>query len=199
MTDQRKSMSAKLEPLDYEQIVPRLQNGEEAAFQVIIKEWHLRIFNFALRYSNDRYFATEVAQATFIQVFEKIGQLNEPSKLKPWIYRIASNACATEGRKRKRNQYSSLDQEVLSRSDRNTPATYVEREEMKNTVKEVLQQIPREQRKVIIMKEYEGLKFREIADITGESENTIKSRMYYGLDAMRKILNQKKIEKGILL
>ena len=62
---------------------------------------------------------------------------------------------------------------------------------MKALVEDVLQKIPPEQRQVIIMKEYEGLKFREIADILGESENTIKSRMYYGLDAMRKILFEK--------
>ena len=192
-------MSSKPRLLDYDQVVVRLKSGDESAYQLIVSEWHGRIFNFALRYSNDRYFATEVVQKTFIQVFEKIDQLNEASKLKPWIYRIASNCCATEGRKRKRNQHATLDQEMMSRIDPATPATEYELQEVKNTVKEVLQMIPIEQRKVIIMKEFEGLKFREIAEITGESENTVKSRMYYGLDAMRKILNQKKIEKGILL
>ena len=192
-------MTTKLDTLDYERIVQKLQSSDEATYQWLIQQWYAKIFNFALRYSNDREFATEVVQKTFIQVYEKIDQLKNPSKLKPWIYRIASNCCATEGRNKKRHQTILLNQDALVRSDFSTPASQLEREETRNTVKEVLQLIPAEQRQVIIMKEYDGLKFREIAEITGESENTIKSRMYYGLDAMRKILNQKKIEKGILL
>ncbi len=192
-------MTTKLETLDYEVIVAKLKQGDEATYQWMIGRWHGKIFNFAFRYSNDREFAAEVVQKTFIHVFEKINQLNDASKLRAWIYRIASNCCASEGRSKQRHQTSMLNQEVFARTDHATPASHLEREETRNTVKEVLQLIPPEQRQVIIMKEYDGLKFREIAEITGESENTIKSRMYYGLDAMRKILSQKKIEKGILL
>jgi len=58
-----------------------------------------------------------------------------------------------------------------------------------------LMQLSQEQREVVIMKEYEGLKFREIAEALNISENTVKSRMYYGLDGLKKILEQKKITK----
>jgi RNA polymerase sigma factor (sigma-70 family) len=56
-------------------------------------------------------------------------------------------------------------------------------------------EVNEEQREVVIMKEYEGLKFREIAEILNISENTAKSRMYYGLDALRKVLEKKNINK----
>jgi RNA polymerase sigma-70 factor (ECF subfamily) len=55
-----------------------------------------------------------------------------------------------------------------------------------------------EQREVVIMKEYEGLKFREIAEVLNISENTVKSRMYYGLDGLRKILDRKNINKDTI-
>ncbi len=187
-------MNGDLDPLKTAALVERMRNGEQAAFQIVIKHWHKRIFNYALRYGNDAHFAHEVVQKTFIQMFEKIDQLKDPAKLRSWLYRIASNCCASEGRMKKRLGYVSLEEDGPFRDPLN-PATSYERKEMQGLVMDVLQRIPAEQRRVIIMKEYEGLKFREIAEALGESENTIKSRMYYGLDAMKKILIHKKLSK----
>jgi len=62
-------------------------------------------------------------------------------------------------------------------------------------LQEALLELNDEQREVVIMKEYEGLKFREIAEVLNISENTVKSRMYYGLDGLRKILEKRNINK----
>ncbi len=179
------------------ELVDRLRNGEAKAYQLIVDLWHQRVFNFALRYSNDWDFAREVAQKTFIQVFEKIDQLQDPGKLRSWIYKIASNNCCNEGRIRSRVQYDAIDDQLASKAAPETPAFAYEKTELNMMVKDLLQRIPKEQREVVIMKEYEGLKFREIAEILGESENTVKSRMYYGLDAMRKILLSKNVSKDL--
>lgn len=178
-------------------LVRRLRRGDAGAYQLIVEQWQQRVFNFALRYSNDQYFASEVVQKTFIQVFEKIDQLKDPTKLKSWLYKIASNNCYNEGRLKSRSNFSALDDQEPHKADLDTPARSFEKAEMRELVEDVLQKIPAEQRQVIIMKEYEGLKFREIAEILGESENTIKSRMYYGLDAMRKILLNNNLSKDI--
>jgi RNA polymerase sigma-70 factor (ECF subfamily) len=178
-------------------LVQRLRKGEAGAYQKIVDQWQARVFNFALRYSNDQHFASEVVQKTFIQVFEKIDQLKDPAKLKSWLYKIASNNCCNEGRLKAKTNYSRLEEQSLQTVDPDTPVNRYEKAELQTVVEEVLQQIPEEQRQVIIMKEYEGLKFREIAEILGESENTIKSRMYYGLDAMRKILINKNLSKDL--
>jgi RNA polymerase sigma-70 factor (ECF subfamily) len=180
------------------ELVARMRKGEADAFQLVMDQWQHRVYNFALRYSNDQHFAHEVVQKTFIQVFEKIDQLKDPSKLRSWLYKIASNNCCSEGRLKSRHHHSNMEQQVaISEIDHDTPARKFEKKELTIMVKEVLQQIPSDQRQVIIMKEYEGLKFREIADVLGESENTIKSRMYYGLDAMRKILLSKNLTKDL--
>ena len=68
--------------------------------------------------------------------------------------------------------------------------SYTERE-LADILQEALSELNAEQREVVIMKEYEGLKFREIAEVLNISENTVKSRMYYGLDGLRKILDTK--------
>jgi RNA polymerase sigma factor (sigma-70 family) len=67
--------------------------------------------------------------------------------------------------------------------------------ELSDILQGALRELNEEQREVVIMKEYEGLKFREIAEVLNISENTVKSRMYYGLDGLRKILERKNINK----
>ncbi|MCB0688098.1 MAG: hypothetical protein KDC53_16285, partial [Saprospiraceae bacterium] len=72
------------EPSTSIELVQRLRSGDAGAYQIIVNQWHQRVFNFALRYSNDQHFASEVVQKTFIQVFEKIDQLKDPTKLRSW-------------------------------------------------------------------------------------------------------------------
>jgi RNA polymerase sigma-70 factor (ECF subfamily) len=69
---------------------------------------------------------------------------------------------------------------------------------LSDILQKALLELSEEQREVVIMKEYEGLKFREIAEILNISENTVKSRMYYGLDGLKKILEKKNINKNTI-
>jgi RNA polymerase sigma-70 factor (ECF subfamily) len=75
------------------------------------------------------------------------------------------------------------------------PEKQLQQAELSDILQSALRELNEEQREVVIMKEYEGLKFREIAEVLNISENTVKSRMYYGLDGLRKILERKNINK----
>jgi RNA polymerase sigma-70 factor (ECF subfamily) len=79
------------------------------------------------------------------------------------------------------------------------PDRVVSRNELRDILEKVLQEIPEEQRVVVVMKEYQGLKFTEIVEVLGVSVNTIKSRMYYGLSALKKILAQWQIDEEVML
>jgi RNA polymerase sigma-70 factor (ECF subfamily) len=176
--------------IDHE-LVSRIKAGHHEAFNALVRRWQKKTYNYAYRYSNDRIFAEEVVQKTFVHVYEKIDQLRDINKFKSWFYRILNNECFSEGRRLKRRKdVFTNSSELPTITDRVNPESIYQKEEKCKYVLMALQQIPEEQRQVIIMKEYEGLKFREIADVLGQSENTIKSRMYYGLDAMKKILLQ---------
>ena len=181
----------------FEHLIDRVKRGDEKAFTQLVSAWHKRIYNFALRFCGQEEMAEEVVQQTFIQVYQKVRQLKDNSSFKPWLYRIASNCCNNEGRKVSRNKKLMLEGVGEEWDDPETPETIYRQKELSNLVMQVLQMIPKEQRTVIIMKEYEGLKFKEIAAALGESQNTIKSRMYYGLEAMRKILLSKNLSKEI--
>lgn len=181
-----------------EALVIQIRDGDQKAFNRLVERWHPRIFNYALRYSNDRIFAEEVAQKCFLHLYEKLDQLKEVSKFRGWFYRVINNECYTEGRNiKRRSELKSAAASFPERTVNNSPDELYHRKERGEIVLLALQQIPAEQRQVIIMKEYEDLKFREIAEITGESENTIKARMYYGLDALRKLLLQYKWTKEL--
>lgn len=78
------------------------------------------------------------------------------------------------------------------------PESQYRHAELSDILQQALCELSEEQREVVIMKEYEGLKFREIAEVLNISENTVKSRMYYGLDGLKKILERKKITKDTI-
>lgn len=172
-----------------QQLIAGINRGDRMAFTKLVDQWRARVFHYALRYSNDRYFAEEVMQRVFIQVHQKLDQLRDPDKFKWWMYRIISNECLSEGRKVKRKSEVIQNTDALPDfSDFNDPYFLYNKSERGKVVLMALQSIPAEQRQIIIMKEYEGMKFREIAEVLNESENTVKSRLYYGLKAMKNIL-----------
>ncbi len=173
-------------------LVDRLRNRDAKAYTLLLGRWQHLVFGYAFRYSNDQYFAAEIAQKTFIRVFEKIDQLKDPLKLEAWIYKIADNFCTSEWRRNNRTQSVMAEMTPDLSGGTEADRALVNSERI-SLVQEVLQLIPEDQRKVIVMKEYQDLKFREIAEILEESENTVKSRMYYGLSAMRKIFIDKKL------
>ena len=184
-------------------LIEKARNGDDKAISKLVSLWHTRIYNFSFKYFSDHDMAMEVAQRTFISMYNSIHTLKETKSFKSWLYRIASNNCHEEDRREKRNMvvsYRSNSDEDNSQIDRMVdqnpdPHRKMQIVELNNIIMDSFSQIPAEQREVLIMKEYEGLKFREIAEVLDISENTAKSRLYYGLSAVKKILKERNINK----
>jgi RNA polymerase sigma-70 factor (ECF subfamily) len=131
-----------------------------------------------------------------VLVYKKLKKLKEKEKFKAWLYSIAVNQSKNHFRKKREISFS----EVSSKSDMNfnpgSEHNFTANDNPSNLIiKKALQTIPREQRVVIIMKQYHNLKFTEIAAILNEPVNTVKARMYYGLTALRKVITGWGIEK----
>ena len=187
-------------------LIARAREGDKTAQSKLVQLWYKRIYNFGYKFFYDHDLAMEVAQKTFISMHKNIAGLQEVTRFKSWLYTIAVNYCREEARKRKTNRALSLND--LNRekgkkaiggkratSEERTRSGNCDRSELSDLLQSCLMELSAEQREVVIMKEYEGLKFREIAETLGISENTVKSRMYYGLEGLKKILEQKKITK----
>lgn len=191
-------------------LIEQYLNGEIGAFNTLVWRWEKPIYNFVNRTIGNEEMAKDICQTTFIRTFRELKKLREPEKFSPWIYRIALNLCRDELKKRKKRHFLYLedlmsDQESsnsimqLPDQDTKTPEEVCNHQQLSEILKQAIMSLPEEQRVVIVMKQYQGLKFTEIAEILKQPVNTVKSRLYYGLRALRKILVDSKLNKEVLL
>jgi len=178
-------------------LVEEFRGGNIKAFNTLVERWQQRIHRVAYRFFASHDEATEITQKTFIKAYKKIHTLEDARKFSSWIYRIANNLCLDEMKRAGRRRSApmeTLGSHPADKGKTNNPDGVVQQQELGSILQQALSQLPPEQRTVVIMKEYEGLKFREIAEILEEPENTIKSRMYYGLKSLRKIFDKWNLE-----
>ena len=178
----------------------RYVEGDVAAFQVLVERHGQKIYNFIFRYAGDRATAEELLQDVFLRVIKRAKSFKQQSKFTTWLYTIARNVCIDAARKARYRHTISLD-EPISR-DNSEGVTLVESvaddrpdqerqacdARFRRKLEIALGSVPHEQREVFVMREFQGLKFREIADVVGIPENTVKSRMRYALAALRTAL-----------
>lgn len=182
------------------QLIESFCSGNTHAFNTLVERWQHRIHRVAYRYFNNHDEAMEITQKTFIRVYKKLWSLDDPACFAAWIYRITNNLCLDETRRADRRRSAPI--EELTKEPQNATADIPDRplqqKEWEILLQQALQQLPPEQRIAIIMKEYEGLTFNEIATILDVSPNTVKSRVYYGLSTLRGIFDQWNINKEAL-
>ncbi|MCC5946498.1 MAG: sigma-70 family RNA polymerase sigma factor [Bernardetiaceae bacterium] len=187
--------------------ITQAQRGDAKAFDKLAKYWYPCIYRFAFRYFGDEDMAAECTQQTFIIVHKKIRTLENPERFKAWIYRVANNAAHALYQKQKRrnwlsffgknqnNEKQDLHLQIPDTEKHANPDSLISQKELSDMLQKALKLIPEEQRVVVVLKNYEGLKFSEISEATGENLSTVKSRLYYGLEALRKILTKWNIQK----
>lgn len=176
--------------------------GDLKAQNQLVEQWYKRIYNYAYKFLGEHDLAMECTQRTFIKMNAHIGGLQESASFRAWLYIIVANCCREEYRKRKRQMHVAIDEEMhrqqwaVSKNHHNDPEQSLYHQELSEALQDAISELPEAQREVLIMKEYEGLKFKEIAVILGVSENTAKSRLYYSYKSMRSILEKKNITKA---
>jgi RNA polymerase sigma factor (sigma-70 family) len=187
-------------------LILRAKQGDKNAQGKLVQLWYKRIYNFGYKFFQDHDLAMEVSQKAFISMCRNVEGLQDTARFKPWLYKIAVNCCREELRKKKNSKAIPLEFVVNPDAENSpqwegssmrheNPERQFEQGELTDILQNALLLLSDEQREVVIMKEYEGLKFREIAEALNISENTVKSRMYYGLDGLKKILAQNNITK----
>jgi RNA polymerase sigma-70 factor (ECF subfamily) len=184
-----------------EELVIALQAGDTDSLGVLVARWERPLFRFVYRLLPRREDAKEICQETFLRILKKADRFRNGSRFSTWMYQIALNLCRDQARRKKRwglvlaspaelPEQAAAGGTAVGGRDVNPmdPGQNVEREQLARAVRRALQSLPAEQREVVLLKEYEGLKFREIAEIVGCPESTVKSRMYYGLNGVRAAL-----------
>jgi RNA polymerase sigma-70 factor (ECF subfamily) len=193
--------SPPIEPTD-EVLMIRFQRGERTAFALLVKRHQSPLFNFALRHLGSTAAAEEVVQDAFVRVVRNAAEFKHAARFSTWLYTIARNLCVDEARKRSHRRHPSLDQPKRSEEGEgptlgeqtSDASASVERAavsaEIRARVLEAIEELPDEQREVFLMREVSSLPFKEIAEIVGVPENTIKSRMRYALERLQAALSE---------
>jgi len=181
------------------ELVKQYLQGNEACLEMLIKRHKNKIFTTILYIVNDHYIAEDIFQETLIKAIRTLrkGKYNEEGKFLPWIVRIARNMAIDHFRRSKRMpKITSQDGEDIFRTfevdDMNREETYV-RDHRDDMIRELINQLPTEQKEVLVLRHYGNLSFKEIAAITDVSINTALGRMRYALNNMRKLIEEKSI------
>ena len=180
------------------------QKGEVRAFEILLTRHRRPVFNFILRYVGSRDVAEDLLQETFLRVIKGADNYQRKAKFTTWLYTIARNLCVDRSRRQKHRKAQSLDQPIRNDGEGSgTLLDVVPDQQMSTDRKAVSQQLhetlhraiaalSEEQREVFLMREFLDMPFKQIAEVVGVAENTVKSRMRYALEKLRLELDEYK-------
>ena len=179
-----------------EELVARAQGGDIESFNQLIVRWERPIYALAYRVIGREEDARDVCQDAFLRAYRALPGFKGQAKFSSWLYRIALNLCRDWIRRQRRAPVSQLPEDVdaLELAAAPGPVESIEelvaRRALSAIVAEAMSVLSEEQRTAIILKEYHGMTFQEIADMQGCPLSTVKTRLYQGLSLLRRRLEQ---------
>ena len=168
----------------------RFQGGDARAFEVLVRRHRTPLFSFLRRLTGDRGRAEDLCQEAFLKVVRAAGSWEPRARFQTWLYAIARNQAVDEARRQAFRRAEPLEGAAAAEAASEDPAPdgLAEGALLRPRLEAALAALPEEQREVFLLREYAGLRFPEIAEVTGVAENTVKSRMRYALEALRERL-----------
>ena len=179
------SMTEKLSEND---LLAECRNGSREAFEMFFRQNQKRVFSVALNFfGGDSQIAEDITQQVFLKIYTKLENFRGESEITTWLYRITTNACIDEQRKKKRFSFLTNLFRFSEPKAKRTPDDKIQNREISGEVQKALATIDAKFRLPILLKHVEGLSYREIAEVLECSEGTIASRINRG----HKLLAQK--------
>ena len=179
----------------------RYQRGDERAFATLLRRHRRGIYHFSLRFLGQQAAAEDALQEIFLRVVKNADRYERRAKFTTWLYTVARNHCVDALRKAKYRRHPSLDAPIGGEEGSRSRIDMVEgkmpepdrdahNQRLREVITAAVANLGDEQREVFLLREHAGLQFKEIAQVTGVTENTVKSRMRYALEKLRATLQQ---------
>lgn len=172
------------------ELVRLCQDGDMAAFEQLFHKYQERVYSTALRMMNNQDDAMDLTQDIFLKAYQNIGKFRFTSAFSTWLYRLAVNLCIDELRKRKKIGNPVPLEEALSESDGNTPEDNVISSDTERQVWEAINSLKEKDRAIIVLRDIEGLSYKEIAEVFKCSLGRVKSRIHEARQKLKMILEK---------
>ena len=186
-----------------EQLMRKFQRGDARAFELLMRRHRTPLHGFLCRLLGDTARAEDLTQEAFLRVVKESSRWEPRALVRTWLYAMARNLAADEGRRRAVRLVEPLDAPAEGGPPRapltshgRAPDDAAGDAQLRPLLEAALAALPLEQREVFLLREHAGLSFPEIAEATGVNENTVKSRMRYALVALRDRLAAAGVEPG---
>jgi len=173
--------------------------GEESALQILISRYKDKLYTSIYMLVKDKYLAEDLFQDAFLKMIRTMreGNYSEQGKFLPWAMRVSHNLCMDYFRRTRRkipviNQNGEDVLQLLAGLE-DSSETHMERRQTQQSIRQLIEQLPEEQREVITLRIYGELSFKEIADLTSVSINTALGRMRYALINLRRMITEKQM------
>ena len=184
-----------------EELVAKSIRGDADSFNELVLRWERPIYALAYRTIGREEDARDVCQETFLRAFRALPGFRGQAKFSSWLYRIALNLCRDWIRRERRTPVVQPPEDVdlLELAAAAEPSESIEdlvaRQDLSRLVERAMALLPEEQRTAIVLKEYHGLTFQEIADLQDCPLSTVKTRLYQGLSVLRRQLERSGVAK----
>jgi RNA polymerase sigma-70 factor, ECF subfamily len=181
---------------DTEEAVRKFLDGEEEAFNQIVRSWERKVYNLAWRMLGNREDAQDVVQETFLSIFKYARGLRDPGSFPTWLYRIALNHCRARRRARTSPLSLAIPTSDLSSDEESFSAVVSaaghsgDALETLDIIRKALTGLSEDHRTAIVLKEYVGLSLEELASVMDCPLSTAKSRLYHGLRGVQRNLKR---------
>lgn len=175
-----------------QQLVERAQQGDNRAFDLLVKKYQHKIIGLIGRYVHDHSEVQDVAQEAFIKAYRALGKFRAESAFYTWMYRIAINTAknhlVSRGRRPPGSDLDIADAEIVDHSgrlaDSETPEAAMARDQLEAAVFEAIDDLPDDLRTAITLREFEGLSYEDIANIMQCPVGTVRSRIFRAREAV---------------
>ena len=172
--------------------------GNEYALEVLINRYKDKVYTSVYMLVKDKYLAEDIFQDAFLKIIKTIkeGRYAEQGKFLPWAIRVAHNLCMDHFRRSRQQIPVTLPDgtdisNLFGAGD--LVADGIEKREVHDSVRKLVEDLPEEQREVIVLRIYADLSFKEISDLTGVSINTALGRMRYALINLRRLISERQL------
>lgn len=175
--------------------------GDTTAYRGLVEKYQGRVYSMVYGMLRNREDARDITQDAFVKAYNHLNNFRLESSFYTWLYKIAMNLAIDLVRKKKRRNNTSFEEEIGTRGEdgglselhhADGPSKALERKQLHARILDALDHLPEDQRQAILLRELEGLSYKEIADVMDIPEGTVMSRLFYARKKLQKLLTEER-------